>query len=243
MKLLTDQKMRAISNILATSSAAEFPLSNLRQYDPDLIWKPTSFGAPVNIVFDLGVPGAIDYIWLNNANFLNVTIQANSADTWDSPPVSESVTLEEDDVGVVKGFFHLTTTHYRYVRVVIPVQTLVDGGSVPFLGNVILGDTESLLVSSWEPAVQEDFTSFVSDGGNYSEFTTGKARHVFSASMQAVTKAEVDAAPLKGWSVAVLFTDLGSVADSYLVYAPKGKRLKVRSQIDCDLEFVLRQLV
>ncbi|MEW6708324.1 MAG: hypothetical protein AB1403_00745 [Candidatus Riflebacteria bacterium] len=243
MKLLTDQNMRAIDTITASSQAAGFPASNLLQYDPDLIWKAAAFSGSVTLLIDLAAAGAIDNIWLNNANFLSATIQANSADSWASPPVSESVTLAEDDVGVVKGFFDLTTTHYRYVRVVIPVQTLADGGSVPFLGNIILGTSESLVVSSWEPAVQEDFNSFTSDGGNYSEFTPGKPRHIFSASMQAVTKAEMDAAPLKGWSAAVLFTDLGSVADSYLVYSPKGKRPRVRSQIDCDLEFVLRELV
>jgi hypothetical protein len=243
MKLLTDQNMRVIDSIITAYDAVGFPASNLLQYDPDLIWKASSFAWPIYITIDLAVAGAIDYIWLNNANFLSATLQANSADEWSSPPVNKPVTLAEDDVGIIKGFFDLTTQAYRFVRIIIPVQSLSDGGSVPWLGNIVLGTSEYLLVSSWTPTVQEEYESFLSDGGNYSEWTPGKPRHIFSATMQGVTKAEMDAAPLKGWSAAVLFTDLASVADSYVVYSPKGKRPRVRSQIDCDLEFVLRELV
>ena len=235
--------MRAISTITAGSEAVGFPAANLLQHDPDLIWKAAAFSGSIAITIDLSVAGAIDHIWLNNANFLTATIQANATNVWTSPAVTKNVALIEDDVGIIKGFFDLTNTQYRYVRVVISLQTLTDGGSVPWLGNVILGVSEDLLVSSWEPTVQQEYNSFVSDGGSYNEEEKGKARHVFSALMSGVTKAEIDSAPLKGWATAVIFTDLGSVADSYLVYSPKGKQLKVRSQIDCELSYTLRQLV
>ncbi|HAE37314.1 MAG TPA: hypothetical protein DCG57_01605 [Candidatus Riflebacteria bacterium] len=241
MKLLTDQNMRTIDAITASSEAAGFAATNLLQYDPDLIWAAASFAADVTIVIDLAVASSIKQIWLNNANFVSATIQANATNSWGAPSVSTTVTLAADDVGIYKGFFALSETNYRYVRLVIPVQTLLFGDTLPWLGNIIIGDVETLIVGSWEPLVQENFEAWEPDGGAYSEESTSKQRHIFTASMLGVTKAEIDAAPLKGWQMAVLYTELGSVADSFLVHSPKGKRLRVRSQIDCDLEFVLRE--
>lgn len=243
MKLLTDQNMRTISSITASSTLAGYAASNLLQYDPDMIWKAASFAASVTLVIDLTAAASIKQIWLNNANFLSATIQANATDSWTSPAVSKAVTLAGDDVGIYKGLFALSETNYRYVRVVIPVQTLLFGDTLPWLGNVIIGDVEELVVSTWEPLVQEDFEDWIPDGGSYTEDSKGKPRHVFSASILNYTKAEIDAAPLKGWQMAVLYTELVSVADSFLVHSPKGKRIRVRSQIDCDLEFVLRERV
>lgn len=235
--------MSTIGTITASSEAVGFPAANLTQYDPDLIWKAGSFLATIYLVIDLTVSAAIDHIWLNNANFLTVTIEANPTNVWSAPAFSKAITLAPDDIGVVKGFFDLTETNYRYVRVGIPTQALTDGGAVPSLGNIILGTSEYLLASSWEPTIIQEFDSFTSDGGSYSEEAKGKARHAFATSMLGEPKAAIDAAPLNNWSAAVIFTDLGSVADSYLVYAPKGKETRVRSQIDCDLSYVLRELV
>jgi len=241
MKLLTDQKMRTIDAITANSESALFPAANLLQYDPDLIFMPESFASAVSLVLDLAVASAIPFIWLNNANFLNVTIQANASDTWTSPAVSKDVVLADDKAGIYKGFFALSEAEYRYVRLVIPVQTLLFGDSLPFLGNVIIGEAQELLASTWEPSLLERVDSFESDGGGYTENRPGKSRHVFPMSMSGVTCVEVDSAPLKHWNFAILFTDLVTVADSYLVYPPAEKRLRVRSQIDCDFDYVLRE--
>lgn len=235
--------MSAIGAITASSEAVGFPAANLTQYDPDLIWKAGSFLSTIYLVIDLTVSAAIDHIWLNNANFFTATIEANPTNVWTAPAFSKAVTLASDDIGIIKGFFDLTSTNYRYVRITIPTQSLTDGGTVPQLGNVVIGTSEYLLASTWEPTVDQEYDSFTSDGGSYSEESKGKARHVFATSMLGETKANIDAAPLNGWSAAVIFTDLGSVADSYLVYSPKGKQLRVRSQIDCDLSYTLRELV
>lgn len=243
MKLLTDQNMTTINSVTASGSAEGFPASNLLNYDPDLIWKADAFSSDVTLVLDLLAATPIDYIWLNNANFLSATLQANASNVWTSPSVSKNVTLAEDDAGVVKGFFDLSSTDYRYVRIVIPVQTLTDGGSVPSLGNIILGSVEDIRVSSWVPDVAQEFYSFQADGGSFVKASKGKARHVFSIAIVALTKAELDALPLKGWSQAVIFTDLGNVADSFLVYPPAARRPRVRSQIDCDIEFTLDERV
>jgi len=235
--------MSAINAITASSEAVGFPPANLLQYDPDLIWKAGSFLTSITLVIDLAVASSIDHVWLNNANFLSATVQANSTNAWSAPAFSIAVVLAADDIGVVKGFFNLTSTKYRYVRIVIPTQSLTDGGTVPSLGNIIVGTSDYLLVSTWEPTINQELDSFTSDGGSYNEEARGKARHIFAAGMLGETKAGIDAAPLSNWSTAVIFTDLGSVADSYLVYSPKGKQVRVRSQIDCDLSFTLRELV
>lgn len=243
MKLITDRNMRTISSITASSEAAVFAAANLLQYDPALVWKAAAFSGNVTLTADLGAAGQINFIWLNNANFLNVTIQANSANTWDSPAVSKAVVMAEDDVGVIKGFFEFSASPFRYVRVVIPVQTLTDGSSVPFLGNMVLGNTQDLIVSTWQPQVVEEFNDFLADGGSYHEASKGKARHIFSVGILNEFKSVIDSLPIRGWEVAVIDTEFGSVADSYMVYRPKGKQPVVRSPIDCDLEFVLRELV
>lgn len=241
MKLITDKTFRAASSITASSTKTGFPASNLALYDPDVLWIAAAFSANVTLVFDLGAAVPINQIWLNNANFLSVTLQANSANSWSSPAVSKSVTLADDDVGIIKGFFDLSETSYRYVRIVIPTQSLVSG-TVPQLGNVTIGTAVNLPVSAWTPDVIHEFNSFVADNGSYTKSEKGKARHAFSAALTATTKAEIDALPLKGWLVGVIYTELGSVADSFMVYPPAGRRPRVRSQIDCDIEYVLEEL-
>lgn len=242
MKLITDLNTRTPSAITASSTRAGFPASNLSLNDPEVVWMADAFSGDVNIVFDFGSAAAINQIWLNNANFLAVTIQANASNSWSSPSVSKSVTLAADDVGVVKGFFDLSEIAYRYVRIVIPVQSLLSG-EVPWIGNAVIGTAEDLLVSAWNPDVIKEFSSFLADGGAYSKSEKGKARHVFVAAGASITKAELDAMPLNGWLTAIIYTQLGSVADSFMVYAPAGKRTRVRSQIDCDVEYVLEELV
>lgn len=243
MKLITDRNMRTISSIAASSEAAGFAAANLLQHDPALVWKAAAFSGNVTLTADLGAAGQINFIWLNNANFLNATIQANSANTWDSPAVSKAAVMAEDDVGVIKGVFEFSASPLRYVRVVIPVQALTDGSSVPFLGNLILGQAQEMIVSTWRPQVVEEFNDFLSDGGSYHEASKGKARHIFSVGILNEPKSVIDSLPIKGWEVAIIDTEFGSVADSYLVYRPKGKQPVVRSPIDCDIEFVLRELV
>lgn len=255
MKLITDRNMLPILSIVASSEAVGFPATNLQQYDPGLIWKCNPLDwyivqmksmlnedAAITITIDLAEASSIRHIWLNNANFLIATIEANPTNEWSTPAFSKSATLAADDIGVVKGFFDLTETDYRYVRVRIPGQALIDGAA-PFLGNLILGASEYLHASSWEPTVAQEFNSFLSDGGSYSEEAKGKGRHIFATSMTSEPKASIDTAPLNNWSVAVIFTDMGSVGDSYLVYAPKGKKMQVRSPIDADLSYVLNELV
>jgi hypothetical protein len=241
MKLLTDQNMRTFSAIVASSAAAGFPVANLQQYDPGLVWKAAAFAGDINIVIDLGAAVAIPQIWLNNANFSSATLQANAADSWGSPSVSQTVTLAKDDIGIYKGYFDLSATNYRYVRVVIPVQALVSG-TVPQLGNIIIGTASDLKVSSWSAQTARNFSKFQPDGGGNRKNAKGRARHVFSVGVSG-TKAEVDAVILSGWETAIIFTDLADVADSYLVYPPESTSKSIRNPLDAERSFAMEELV
>lgn len=242
MKLLTNLKMHTFSAITASSSAAGFPVSNLQNYDPGLIWKAASFAGSITIVIDLGAAVAIPQIWLNNANFVSVTLQANATDAWSAPSVTKDVTLASDDICIIKGFFDLSATNYRYVRIVIPVQALTDGDTVPSLGNIIIGEAVALKIAAWEPQTTQNFTRFNPDGGGNRKAPKGRARHIFNVS-QVGTKAEIDASPVKGWSTAVIFTDLGDVADSYLIYPPESTRKPTRNVLDVEFGYALEELV
>jgi hypothetical protein len=241
MKLLTDQNMRTFAGIVVSSAAAGFPVTNLQQYDPGLIWKAAAFSADISIVIDLGAAVAIPQIWLNNANFTSATLQANAADSWGSPSVSTNVTLAKDDIGIYKGFFDLSATNYRYVRIVIPVQTLVSG-TVPQFGNIIIGTASDLRVASWAAQTARNYSKFQPDGGGYRKNAKGRARHVFSVGVSG-TKAEVDAIVLSGWEAAIIFTDLADVADSYLVYPPESTGISIKNPLDAERSFALEELV
>lgn len=241
MKLLTDQNMRTFTSIVASSEAVGFPATNLQQYDPGLIWKAAAFSADVTITIDLGAAAAIPQIWLNNANFASATLQANASDSWGSPSVSQAVTLAKDDIGIYKGYFDLSATNYRYVRVVIPVQALTSG-TVPQLGNIIIGTAADLRVASWAAQTARNFSKFQPDGGGYRKNAKGRARHAFSVGVLG-TKAEVDAVILSGWEAAIIFTDLADVADSYLVYPPETTGKSIRNPLDAERSFVLEELV
>lgn len=244
MKLLTDQKMRTnILSIIASSTKPGTETANLLAYDPGKIWEALTFdSAGAYLVIPFSEQSPINYIWLNNANFLNATIQANNTDSWETPGFSKNVVLKEDKRGICKGFFELTETPYSYVRIVIPAQSLLFDNTVPWLGNVIIGEAEKLTVASWEYQEIDSFEPFKSSGGSYTEIESGKPRYVFSANMKG-SFASLNSAPLKRWKRAVIFTDLGDVADSYLVCPPAGKRGKVSNLRKCEFSFTLRERV
>lgn len=77
------------------------------------------------ITFDLGAARAIDYIVIFNHNFtdsVTVTIQANSSDSWTTPPVEETLTISD-----VMLYEFSSSETYRYWRLVIDDATNTDG--------------------------------------------------------------------------------------------------------------------
>lgn len=243
MRLLPDYNYRNISAITASSENVLFPASNLKELDPAVIWRASAFSSAVSITIDLGSAQSIEKIWLNNANFKSCSIQANSSDSWSSPAVSKSVTLKADDVGIFKGFFDLSSSSYRYVRVLIPTQTLIKG-SVPELGNIIIGkDVDFSPITTWNPDVEHEFYTFKSDSGGYFKTPKTKPRHVFNTTIERIEKSELFSLPLNGWNTAIVFTDLNDVADSYLVYPATQRGVKVLNSADSSIDFAFEELV
>lgn len=242
MKLITDKNMRIIISITASSSDSYFPASNLLTFDPGVIWKAAAFSAAVRLTMDFGATVEMPHIWINNANFLNCTLQANSSNSWTSPALSKDVTLASDDISICKGFFDFSPVNYRYASILIPVQALLDAETVPTLGNVIVGTASALKVAAWEFQIETPVSIFRPDSGGYRRQNKGRERHVFTLSLQD-SKPGMDARPLKGWELGVIFTDLADVADSYLVYKPIGRKGSTRNINDQARTEVLEEYV
>lgn len=244
MRILPDYNFRNISGITASSVNTLFPAANLKELDPEVLWKASAFSSTVTLTIDLGSAVKVDKIWLNNANFKTATIMANSSNSWSSPAVSKNVTLAKDDLKILKGFFALSSSSYRYVRVSIPVQTLENNDTVPSLGNIIIGsDVDFSPVAKWEPDIDCIFYTFTSDGGSYFKDQKTKPRHVFGCGFEHITKTEHKNLPLTGWNNAIIYTDLDDVSDSYLIYPPAGRSSGVKNPSDCSIEVTFEELV
>lgn len=243
MRILPDYNFRNISSITANNENSLFPATNLKELDPCVLWKASSFSDTAIITIDFGLLVRFDRIWLNNANFKTATIMADTSDSWSSP-VTKSVTLTKDDLGIMKGYFSFTAGSYRYVRISIPVQPLENSNIVPSLGNIIIGsDVDFSPVAKWEPDVDHTFYTFTSDGGSYFKTEKTKPRHIFGCGFEHITKAEHKALPITGWSNAIIYTDLDDVSDSFLVYPPAGRSSDVRNPVDCSIELTFEELV
>ncbi len=243
MRILPDYNFRHFASITANSENSLFPATNLTELDPCVIWKAASFSDAAIITIDLGATRQINRIWLNNANFRSATIMADTTDQWSSP-VTESVTLVKDDLGILKGYFSFTQGSYRYIRISIPVQILENNNLVPSLGNIIIGsDVDFSPVAKWEPDVDYNFYTFTSDGGSYFKTPKTKPRHIFGCGFEHISKAEHKNLPITGWNNAIIYTDLDDVSDSYLVYPPAGRSSDVRNPLDCSIEVTFEELV
>lgn len=240
---MPDYNFSEIVSITTNSTNPLFPALNLTELDPAAVWRAASFSVAITLIFDLASSQNVNKIWLNNANFTSATIQANSTDSWAAPAVTKDVTLAKDDLGICRGYYALSETDYRYVRLVIPVQTLLRG-TVPELGNVIIGEDIDLSpVAEFNSEIAEEYYTFLSDSGRYFKKRKHTPRHVLSLAFANQTKTVIDALPLTGWNNAIIFSDLSDVAEAYLVYSPVERRKITRSPLDCSLSFTLEELV
>jgi hypothetical protein len=241
MKQITS--FRTLTTLTAKDSAAGFPVANVALLDPGLIWKPATTGETW-ILVDFGSATTVAGVFLNRANFLSATIQGNDTDSWAGPSFSQAKTLVTDDIGNTHGYWTLTAFNYRYLRILIPAQSFLDGATVPSLGNLIAAAAEvSVRVASFGPAQMTEYTVFRADGGSLSKTRKGQRRHVWRVSVNG-TKAEIDtlkACPTS--DVAVWFEDLGSAGGSWLVYWPETIQEQVAGSLDDKADFQLEEKV
>jgi hypothetical protein len=109
--------------LTASSEASGFQASNTKDSRLSRVWR--SSGTTENVVVDLGSAVSCDFVAIANHNFTSgatLTLEANSSDSWTSPPFSESLTW---DAGIIWKAF--TAASYRYWRIVIEDGSNGDG--------------------------------------------------------------------------------------------------------------------
>ena len=111
---------------------------------PFLPWRTTALGAQ-NLVIDFGAARTISLVILVNTNFTSATIQGNATNVWGSPSFSQNITIARNPQmwryqhGVmISGF------NYRFLRILIPSQTPVDGVAYYSLGGLWAGTLATL---------------------------------------------------------------------------------------------------
>lgn len=219
MKILSTFK--DLSTITSSGEAAGYPAANVDDENPGAIWQADAYAGDVWLKMDFGAAASLTAAFFNRANFPACTIQGNATDVWTSPSFSQAAALVQDEAGNRKGWFDLTTFNYRYLRILIASgQTLDNGGTVPQLGNLIVGAAADLPVATeFDPGIERNVEEFISDGGNLTGNPRGIMRHVLG-----ITFGDTHANMLalaKTWDHAVIFADLGSAAGSWLVIAPR----------------------
>lgn len=242
MKLMNS--FRTLTTISASGSSAGFPAANIALLDPGITWKADTFPNPAGawLKVDFGSAQSVAGLFLNNANFTTATWQGNATDSWTSPSFSQALTNATDKAGKTKGFFSPTVAfNYRYLRLFIPYQALISG-SLPTLGNLIAGATVvEPRASAWAPATLTAFATFHADGGTYSKTRKGIKRHVITVSFNG-SLAETETW-LGTFDDAVIFSDLGNPADSYLVYFPDSIRPSLKSTLDVTVDMAFEERV
>lgn len=233
MKLLKDFN---VFSSISGNAASGYPLTNLATIDTNQIWKGTSSNE--TIIIDFGSAKPVSGIFLNNANFTSAVITVSNNSDFSSG-VTLNLTLAKDDLGIIRGFGSVASTNYRYLKIVC--SSLITGATVIQLGNLIVGKAENIKVASWNVDIVDKIKNFESDGGSYRTKKTGQSRHTFSAGFS-YTKAYIDSLPLD-FDKAVIFTDLGDVADAYLIGRPTQRRKQVNNPADSSLSLNLEELI
>jgi hypothetical protein len=231
MKLLSDFETAAA--ISATSEDTDFPVENVLDLDPMLRWHAESYAVDQRVVLDFGTAKSINAVFLNQCNFPEAKIEGNATDSWGSPSFSLEVDLVQDDTENRKGWFDLTGFNLRFLSILVPAgQTLDNSEATPAIGNIICGVAVALPeINSFTPELIQDYSSFQTDDGGYSESEIGRKRHIITLVTDRNTLALMKAIP-KQWSIGVLYADVDTVADSWLVYPPRNWQRPTGSVID-----------
>ena len=109
-------------------------------------WKTTTTGSDQSVVVDFGSAKSFDLIALVAVNFTAASVQANSSASWGAPPYTQAITIARNphnrryQYGLILG----AAISYRYLRLLIPTQTPVDGGSIFKVGGLWVGTKTKL---------------------------------------------------------------------------------------------------
>lgn len=129
-KILYQNEFFDLDNtITSTTEDAEFPVSNLSLNSRSQVWRSASATTTDRVVIDLGSAKDIDSfaMFFDALNPLPLTtsvtlkLQANATDSWGSPSVDETLTL--DTKYKVASHFFSSTQNYRYWAVYVSDAT------------------------------------------------------------------------------------------------------------------------
>lgn len=131
--------------VTGSSETTDSPATNiLKPGRPMLPWR-TAAGGAQNVVVDLLTATTLTGIWLIRTNFSQVTIQGNATNVWTSPTFSRAFTISRNPWNFrYQLAVPLTGFTFRYLRILIPSQTPVDGTAAYLLGGVYAGVTERI---------------------------------------------------------------------------------------------------
>jgi len=178
--------------ITATTSAANFPVSNLKNIQPTKVWKSATLIEHI-IKYDFG--GSVTYngMFLNRINFAEFYVEksTNDSDWVEVEHVTNQAKDEIADENYSHRLIDITGT-YRYLRVRIPTQTPIFNPTYFHIGNMLVGT----VVTIWNPKSgyrvsempKRSITEFRS--GYISSVKLGKTRRSFSGTFDKISIAE-----------------------------------------------------
>jgi len=211
----------SLATLTASGSDADFPLANINDIGSLIRWHAASYAADQWVKNDFGTAIALTAIFLNQCNFPQCYIEGHATDDWAAPSFSQLVTLSQDRCSNRKAWATLTGFNYRWLRILIPSgQALDNSESVPAIGNVLCGTSAELPPGTFAYPKNQEFYTFKADGGPEKRTTKGIPWHTITLSLKA-DKTEIEAVN-SVWPAdcAVVFFDVGNVAQAFLVDPP-----------------------
>lgn len=144
-------KVTTSASLTTSSEQSPFFATAVLNWEAPLFpWRSVNKTSEQWIRYDLGAsPPAVFGLYVRGANFASATIQANSTDTWTSPPVSVAISLATTPfLGRRQGMFFFNTARtsitYRYLRIHIAANLATDGNASYYQIGVALPVIQSL---------------------------------------------------------------------------------------------------
>lgn len=116
-----------------SSEDTNWPAANLLNFEKRVRFWKTTVATDSNIVIDLGSAMALKAVGIIDVNYTSCTIEGNATDSWGAPSfTSGTITIAKEKLtGLYRlHFAALTGFNYRFLRLVIPIQSTTDGEAV-----------------------------------------------------------------------------------------------------------------
>lgn len=124
----------------SSQQSASFAAQNVKTPQrPFFPWRTGATGDQ-NVVVDFGSAKVVEALVLVRTNFVTARIQGNPSDSWGAPAFDQLVTIDENPQNGRNQYGSiLTGFNYRFLRILIPSQTPIDGVGYYLLGGIWAG--------------------------------------------------------------------------------------------------------